>query len=84
MPAIDPEFLPLNEAARLLCRSRAGLYLLAANGRLDFAKIGGRTVVSVKSVRAMLKSAEPYAPATHRTAAATRARVARSTTSATL
>lgn len=84
MRTIDPEFFTMNEAARLSCHSRTWIYAAAAAGKLELAKIGGRTVVTAKSVRALLKSAEPYAPATHRTAAATRARVARATTSETL
>lgn len=84
MTAPDLEFIPLNEAARLLCCSRANLYRLERDGALRFAKLGGRTVVAIDTVRQLLRSAKPYKPATARTVAAVRARISRAPTSASL
>lgn len=84
MTAPAPEFTTLNEAARLLCCSRPNLYRLEREGALRFAKLGGRTVVAVDTVRQLLRNAEPYKPATARTRAAVRARLSRAPTSAAL
>lgn len=54
--------------------SAATAYNLAKAGKLEFAKLAGRTFIRTETVIALLASAQRFEPNTRRTAAATEAR----------
>ena len=55
IPWVQKPILPLRVAADLLCISRSGLYRLRADGKLHFAKVGGKAVVKTPSLIAYLE-----------------------------
>ncbi len=54
--------LPVATAATLLGRSRAGVYQLASEGRMQLVKLGGRTLARTADVIALVESATPFVP----------------------
>ena len=54
------EFLPMEQAARVLAVSRAQLYRLANAGELTLSRNLGRTVVPTSEVARLAKAAEPW------------------------
>lgn len=54
--------LPVATAATLLGRSRAGVYQLASEGRMQLVKLGGRTLARTADVIALVESAKPFVP----------------------
>tara|TARA_R110002049_G_C9000855_1_gene549831 strand:+ start:509 stop:856 length:348 start_codon:yes stop_codon:yes gene_type:complete len=53
-------FVPLLTAADILGLSRASVYALEAEDRLTFARLAGRTLVCVESLKALINAAEPW------------------------
>lgn len=52
--------LTLRVASDLLGISRSGLYRLQANGKLTFAKVGGKTVIRTPSLIGYLETIEEW------------------------
>lgn len=52
----------VEEACDAIGIGRTKLYALANEGRIDMRKVGGRTVVTVESLRRLLAEAEPALP----------------------
>lgn len=65
---------PIPDFAVITGLSTGTAYNLAKAGKIEFAKLAGRTYVRTESVIALLASAQPYRPNTKKTAAATQAR----------
>lgn len=53
--ALAPLAYSINEAARVTSFSRARIYQLINEGRLQSRKIGGRTIVPASSLRALIE-----------------------------
>lgn len=64
MPWRDTAFLPLNRAAHVLGISPASLYRLENEGRLQFRRIAGRTLVATPTIAALADAAEDWSPST--------------------
>lgn len=60
----------VDEAALLLCRSRASIYLLAEKGDLRLVQIAGRTSVRTEDVVRLIDDAPVHVPNSSRTRAA--------------
>lgn len=58
----DRPFVSVSEAAALLSVSRATLYRMRADRKLDFVKIGGRSLIRVSSLAALVDGAETWTP----------------------
>ncbi len=69
----------LQTAGALVGVSVASLYKFAAEGRLVFKRLGGRTLVETSSLVDLIGRVEDWSPSAH-TAAATKARVERART----
>jgi len=65
-------FVTVQRCAEVLGLSTASVYGLEKDGRLEFRRVAGRTLVTVASVAAVADTAEAWAPAS-RGAAARRA-----------
>ncbi len=52
------------DAAAILGLSAASIYSFAAQGRLKLMKLGGRSLVDVSSLIALLDTREPWTPST--------------------
>lgn len=65
-PAVVPwrerPHLPIPTAASLIGCSRAKVYSLAQEGRLDMVKLAGRTLITTATLCALIDSAKPYRP----------------------
>ena len=62
IPWRDRPFVPLLLAAELLGLSPASLYRLETEGKLTFRRLGGRTLVSVETIVALIDAAEDWTP----------------------
>ncbi|MER9911491.1 hypothetical protein NKJ71_12705 [Mesorhizobium sp. M0050] len=61
--------LPLATAAEIAGVSPASLYRFAAEGRLSFRRLAGRTLVETPSLIALVSAAEPWSPSKRGSAA---------------
>lgn len=61
--------LPLATAAEIAGVSPASLYRFAAEGRLKFRRLAGRTLVETSSLIALVKTAETWTPSNRGAAA---------------
>lgn len=55
-------YLPLREAAQIVGLSRASLYKFESDGRLEFRRLAGRTLVATESLILLIDGAEPWTP----------------------
>ncbi|MAN78360.1 MAG: hypothetical protein CML24_14530 [Rhizobiales bacterium] len=55
-------YLPLPRASEIAGISTASLYNMNEAGRLEFKRLAGRTLVTTKSLIALLDSAEDWTP----------------------
>jgi predicted DNA-binding transcriptional regulator AlpA len=62
IPWRDRPFLPLLSAAELLGLSPSSLYRLETEGKLRFRRLGGRTLVAVDTIVALIDTADDWAP----------------------
>lgn len=69
-------FRTVKDASRAIGASRGKIYALAHEGRLELAKLGGRTLVRTESLVTYLRSAEPWSPS-NRAAKANASRMAK-------
>ena len=58
----DRPFVSVSEAAALLSVSRATLYRMRSDRKLDFVKIGGRSLIRVASLASLVDGAESWTP----------------------
>lgn len=65
---------PIPDFAVITGLSTGSAYNLAKTGKVQLAKMAGRTYVRTETIVALLASAQPFTPNTRRTAAATEAR----------
>lgn len=54
--------LPLKRAGEIAGLSPASLYAYQKDGRIEFKRLGGRTLVTTKSLIALLETAEEWTP----------------------
>lgn len=52
----------LGPASKISAQSPATLYKAASEGRLEFVRLGGRTLVKTESLIRYLETAEPWTP----------------------
>ena len=65
---------PIPDFSAITGLSTGSAYNLAKAGKVELAKLAGRTYVKTSTIIALLASAQPYVPNTRKTAAATEAR----------
>jgi excisionase family DNA binding protein len=54
---MEPLFVSIEEAQRVLCLGRNTIFNMIAEGRLDTVKVGRRRLVKVASMRALAEGA---------------------------
>lgn len=62
LPWQHTTFLPLKRAGEIAGLSPASLYAYQKDGRVEFKRLGGRTLVTTKSIIALLETAEEWTP----------------------
>lgn len=61
-PWRDTALLSLKRAGHVLGISPASLYRLESEGRLEFRRVAGRTLVTTPSIAALVDAAEDWSP----------------------
>lgn len=77
LPWRERAFLTLSTASEIVGLSPATLYNLESAGKLDFRRLGGRTLVTTQSLIALVDGAARELPRKERTASACAARSSR-------
>lgn len=62
LPWRDLAFLPLPQASQIAGVSTASLYKYEADGKLEFRRLAGRTLVTTSSLIRLIEGAEPWHP----------------------
>lgn len=74
LPWRERAFLPLPIASQVIGLSTATLYNMESAGKIEFRRVGGRTLVTTESLIRLVENAERQAPRVERTAKARAAR----------
>ena len=72
----DRPLHPIQAAAQIAGLSTSSMYRFADEGKLELVRLGGRTLVKVDSLAALIDGAEPWTPS-NRPAKACAARASR-------
>jgi hypothetical protein len=65
----DRPLLTVQDAATVAGLSTASIYRFAGEGRINLVRLGGRTLVTVESLTALIATAEPWSPSARGSAA---------------